>query len=104
MFWQKQPLEVFYKKGVLKNFAVTEKQPYQSEKETLAQVFSCEFYEISKNTFLTEHLWKTTSEKQLFTDVLWTKVVVESCSIKKVFFIKILQNLQENNYVWSLQL
>ena len=26
------------------------------EKETLAQVFSCEFGEISKNTFLTEHL------------------------------------------------
>ena len=30
--------EVFYKKGVV-------------EKETLAQVFSCEFCEISKNTF-----------------------------------------------------
>ena len=26
------------------------------EKETLAQVFSCEFWEISKNTFFTEHL------------------------------------------------
>ena len=26
-------------------------------KETLAQVFSCEFWEISKNTFFTEHLW-----------------------------------------------
>ena len=29
------------------------------KKETLAQVFSCEFYEISKNTFFTEHLWAT---------------------------------------------
>ena len=29
------------------------------KKETLAQVFSCEFYEISKNTFLAEHLWTT---------------------------------------------
>ena len=27
------------------------------KKETLAQVFSCEFYKISKNTFFTEHLW-----------------------------------------------
>ena len=27
------------------------------KKETLAQVFSCEFYEISKNTFFIEHLW-----------------------------------------------
>ena len=31
-------------------------------KETLAQVFSCEFCEISKNTFFTEHLWTTASE------------------------------------------
>ena len=27
------------------------------KKETLAQVLSCEFCEISKNTFFTEHLW-----------------------------------------------
>ena len=32
------------------------------KKETLAQVFSCEFSEISKNTFFTEHLWATASE------------------------------------------
>ena len=33
------------------------------KKETLAQVFSCKFCEISKNTFFTEHLRATTSEK-----------------------------------------
>ena len=32
------------------------------KKETLAQVFSCEFYEISKNTFFTEHLQTTASK------------------------------------------
>ena len=32
------------------------------KKETLAQVFSCEFYEIPKNTFFTEHLWATASQ------------------------------------------
>ena len=32
------------------------------KKETLAQVFSCEFCEISKNTFLTEHLRATASD------------------------------------------
>ena len=32
------------------------------KKETLVQVFSCEFYEISKNTIFTEHLWTTASE------------------------------------------
>ena len=30
-------------------------------KETLAQVFSCEFCEISKNAFFTERLWTTAS-------------------------------------------
>ena len=31
------------------------------KKETLAQVFSYEFCEISKNIFFTEHLWTTAS-------------------------------------------
>ena len=31
------------------------------KKETLAQVFSCEFCEIFKNTYFTEHFWKTVS-------------------------------------------
>ena len=58
--------EVFYKKGVLRNFAkFTGKHLCQSlffnkvagtacnfiKKETLAQVFSCQFCEIFNNTF-----------------------------------------------------
>ena len=31
------------------------------KKVTLEQVFSCEFCEICKNTFFTEHLWTTAS-------------------------------------------
>ena len=31
------------------------------KKETLAQMFSCEFYETSKNNFFTGHLWATAS-------------------------------------------
>ena len=31
------------------------------KKEALAQMFSCEFCEISKNIFFTEHLWTTAS-------------------------------------------
>ena len=57
---------MFCRKGVLRNFVkFTGKHLCQSlffnkvagegcnfiKKETLAQVFSCEFYEISKNTF-----------------------------------------------------
>ena len=47
-------------------------------KETLAQLFSCEFCEISKNTFFTEHLWATAPERatSFFTD-LFTNQEVE---------------------------
>ena len=59
-FCQKQPSEVFRKKVVLRNFAkFTGKHLCQGlffsnfiQKESLAQAFSREFYEISKNTFL----------------------------------------------------
>ena len=66
------------KKGVLRNFAkFTGKHLCQSlffnevpggacnfiKKEALAQVFSCEFCEISKNAFLTERVWATASWK-----------------------------------------
>ena len=36
------------------------------KKETLAQVFSCECCQISKNTVFTEHLWVTASEEYQF--------------------------------------
>ena len=60
--------------GVLRNFAkLTGKHLCQIlffnkvvkkvfKKETLAQVFSCEFCQISKNTFSTEHLRATASK------------------------------------------
>ena len=34
------------------------------KKRLLTQVFFCEFWEISKNTFYTEHLWTTASTEQ----------------------------------------
>ena len=64
----------FVKKGVLRNFAkFTGKHLCQSlffnkaaggvcnfiKKEALAQEFSCEFCEISKNNFFTEQVWAT---------------------------------------------
>ena len=54
MSLQKQPREVFCKKGVLRNFAKFTGR--HLKKETLAQKCSCEFRRISKNTFSTEHL------------------------------------------------
>ena len=70
-------LEVFCKKVVLRNFAkFTKKHLCQSlffnkiarlvckiiKKKTLAEVFSCEFCEISKKTLFTEHLRANASE------------------------------------------
>ena len=43
--------EVFRKTGVLRNFAEISEACNFIKKETLAQVFSCEFCEISKNSF-----------------------------------------------------
>ena len=61
------------RKGVLRNVAkftgkhlcqsllLTKLQAGVLHNETLAQVFPCEFCEISKNTFFTEHLLATAS-------------------------------------------
>ena len=37
------------------------------KKEIPAQVFSCEFYEISKKNLFTEHLWANASGRRSFT-------------------------------------
>ena len=66
---EKQPLKVFYKKGVLRNFVkfpgkhlcqslffnkvVDYKACNFIKKESQAQVLSCEFWEIFKDTFFT---------------------------------------------------
>ena len=64
---------VFCRKDVLGNFANFIRihlcqslwrqmvQTLSVQKETLAQMFSCEFYKSVKNTFFTEHLWVTAS-------------------------------------------
>ena len=77
---QKQPPEVFYRKSVLKNPTkftrkhlcqrvffnkVAGLRPQASnviKKEALTKVFSCEFCEISRNIFFTEHLRVTASD------------------------------------------
>ena len=64
----KQLSEVFYKNGVLKNFVkFTGKHPEACsfiKKETLRQVFSCEFCEIFKNTFFTELMLRLTASEE----------------------------------------
>ena len=60
-------------------------------RQALAQVFSCEFREISKNTFLTEHVWATTSF--IFSKVAGLhfrtfKVCFESTDFENTFLYK----------------
>ena len=67
-FYKSNRQEVFCKKGLLRNFAkLTGKHLCQAcnfiKTETLAQVFSCEFSEISKSTFFKEYIWATASIK-----------------------------------------
>ena len=74
---QKQSSEVCYKKVVFRNFTkftrkhlcqslffnkVASLRPATLFKKRLAQVFSCDFFEIFKDTIFTEHIWKTASE------------------------------------------
>ena len=57
------------------------------KKETLAQVFSCEYCEISKDTFFTEHLRATASENRfLFWLVTFADVILSINSIDKTKF------------------
>ena len=61
LFWSKRSSHrrCSVKKGVLRNFA--------------AQVFSCEFCEISKDTFFTENLRATASDDTLFNFmIIWS--------------------------------
>ena len=58
------------------------------KKETLAQVFSCEFCEISKCTFFTEHLSATASgliKEQFDISIFWIVFTIAAVLIKKKF-------------------
>ena len=45
-----------------------------------SQVFSCEFCEISKNTFFTEHLWMTASEGH---------IIISECALETPWYYAI---------------
>ena len=62
--------KVFYKKGVLENFAILCQSHFLNcnsiRTENLAHEFSCEFCKIFQNTFFTEPTWMTASILQQF--------------------------------------
>ena len=61
-YTEKQPPEVLFEKGVLKDFSkFTGKHLFSNfiKKGTLVQMFPREFWEIFKSTFFEQHLRKT---------------------------------------------
>ena len=82
--------EVFCRKGVIRSFAkftgktctrvsfLIKLQAWACnfiKKETPAQVFSCEFCEITKNTFFTEHLLATISAVWNILRCFWSNAI-----------------------------
>ena len=64
--------------------------PRRTLMPSLAHVFSCEFCEISKNAFFTEHFWMAAS--------IYLEAVCQRYSVRKVF-LKISQNSLGNTCV-----
>ena len=60
------------------------------KKETLTQLFSCEFCGISENTFFTEHLWATAFRLQQISQICSSVYIVDSV---QVFVSGILENI-----------
>ena len=64
-FPRKPVIKVRFHIKAVKNFKSLKPQACNFiKKETLAQVLSCDFCHISKNTFSTEHLWATASRNK----------------------------------------
>ena len=47
------------------------------EAQALAQIFSCEFCVISKNTFFTEHLWTTASVRSPILKNIYKRLLLQ---------------------------
>ena len=103
-YWQNQPQEVLYKKGVLSNFSKFTRRHLCQKcllQETLLHVFFCEFSEICKSTFLTIQLCATASVFRTMSNIydrtfLWKYRSSRAEVFFKKVFLEIAQNSQEN--------
>ena len=103
--------EVFCKKGVLRNFSKLIGSTCATasfsirlsfiKKETLAQLFSCEFLEIFKNIFFIEHLWwllLTTFFCKFEQLTQFFKIIGKI--ISHISFLSCISNI---DYIWKIQ-
>ena len=96
---QKQPPQAVYEKGVLRHFEkFTGKHLWRNlffdkvadrpepatllKKETLAQVFPCDFYEISVNTFLQKISGRLLLELKTFKDFWHSSILIWTIKVK----------------------
>ena len=63
---------------------------------TLAQMFSCEFCEISKNTFFTEHVWATASVLIRLRQQLLLKIFIKKETLVQVFSCEFYEIFKSN--------
>ena len=90
----------------LKELLQTQKQPPGKKKkdlglqpkESLAQVFSCGFCEVSKNTFFTEPLWSTgfIDNKPSFENHITSICKSASCQLNALFRLKNVLGFKES--------
>ena len=73
------------------------------KKETLEQVFSCEFSEIFKNTFCTEHLFTTSLEDCFWNFKHWISIRLAQLNIQIETFktFEIFKNSSNDCLEWS---
>ena len=75
------------------------------KKETLRQLFSSEFCEISKSTFFTEHIWATASKKELILQIIichylyFFKNFLHAMSLSWVICQNFLHNFSKNVFL-----
>ena len=75
------------------------------KKETLRQLFSSEFCEISKSTFFTEHIWATASKKELILHIIichylyFFKNFLHAMSLSWVIYQNFLHNFSKNVFL-----
>ena len=82
--------KIYYLGKIYFCFAIIKLLKHTIKKEALAQMFSCEFCEISKNSFFTEHFRVTTSKQVTEMRVCnrMTYIFKDHIKIVKIYMVK----------------
>ena len=87
----KQPLKVFFKKGVPKNVAKFTWKHFFNRVNKQIETFFCEFCDNFKNTFLIELLWATASDRWKVMKFLASHGILTNETFKNILNSKFLE-------------